>query len=415
MITRKIRPEELKRTLELFAIAFEFGADIDKSAEEVFEDISKNPKSREDAFWTERWATFEDDDKTMMSYIIDQPFPVQFDGNVYTMTGIGGVACLPQYRRRGGIRACFETSLPAMYRDGVAFSYLYPFSTAYYRKFGYELGCERLQYHIGLNFLRHFDVDGDTTLIDQDNLMLDDIKQIYRVWQNKYNMMIANEDYEFSWVGKSNPVKNQEFTYVYKSCQGKPMGYMTVKQINESDGRNLTCTRFCFTCVEGLKGLLNILIALGSDHAFATLEVPADADLSLVLPEWSMGAVSQKRYWSGMVRVVNVETVLKGARYLGDGSLSIAITDRQIMENNGIFTVSFQNGKATSVTRKEFSDTVTAGNADITMGINEFSRLIIGTCNTDSLPYMANVVVNAQSPAIAQVFYKKPNLILEYF
>lgn len=409
MIIRKIKPEELKRTLELFAIAFEFSDDLNKSPEETFKDITENPKSREDVFWGERWAAFEDDDKTMMSYFIDQPFPVQFDGNVYTMTGIGGVATLPQYRKCGGIRGCFEAALPAMYQDGVAFSYLYPFSSAYYRKFGYEMGCERLQYHVRLSSVKHFDVSGNCSLVEPGNLMLDEIQQIYRVWQNKYNMMIANEDYEFSWVKKSNPVKDQVFTYVYKSKNGEPMGYLSVKQIIEPDGRNLQCTRFCCTCPEGLKGLLNVLIALGSDHEFATFEVPADVDLTLILPEWAMGSVSLKKYWAGMVRVVNVETVLKGARYHDDGTLSIAVTDKQIAANCGTFVVTFTDGKAVSV---EKSDTAAP---DISMGINEFSRLIIGTCDDSSLAYMDNVTIHNDVPGIRQVFYRKPNMIAEYF
>lgn len=409
MIIRKIKPEEFKRTLELFAIAFEFSNDISKSPEEVFEEKSKNPQSREDAYWGERWAAFEDDDKTMMSYFIDQPFPVQFDGNIYTMTGIGGVATLPQYRKCGGIRGCFEAALPSMYENGVAFSYLYPFSTAYYRKFGYEMGCERLVYHIRLEGLKHFAVSGNSSLAEPGNLMVDEIKQVYHAWQNKYNMMIANEEYEFAWTLKSNPVKDQVFTYVYKSADGEPMGYMSVKQSIEPDGRNLECTRFVFSTVEGLKGLLNILIALGSDHAFATFEIPADADLTLILPEWSMGCIDLKKYWSGMVRVVNAETVLNGARYCGSGSLAIAITDKQIAANCGTFVVKFENGKAVSVTKDA------AATPDISMGINEFSRLIIGTCNTDSLPYMDNVTVHNTSACIDKVFYKKPNLILEYF
>ena len=409
MIIRKIRPEEVKRTMELFSISFEFANDMKKSAQEIFEEVSTTPQSREDYFWTERWAAFEDDDKTMMSYFIAQPFPVHFDGQIYTMTGIGGVATLPQYRRSGGIRKCFEAALPAMYDNNVTFSYLYPFSSVYYRKFGYEMGCEKLQYHIELSYLKTFDVTGKCHLVEPENLMLDDIKEVYRVWQNKYNMMIANEDYEFAWVLDSNPVKNQEFTYVYKDENQKPLGYMTVKQVNEADGRNVQCTRLCFTCVEGFKGLMNILKALGSDHRCATFDVPADVDLTLLLPEWSMGAVSQKRFWAGMVRVVNVEKVLAGTRYIGDGSISIAIKDAQIAANNTTFQVTFKDGACTNIIK---DDSI---NADICMGINEFSRLIIGTCDTASLAYMDNVTVHNSTATLDQVFYKKPNMIVEYF
>lgn len=408
MIVRKIKPQELKRTLELFAIAFEFSDDTDKSAEEVFEEISKNPKSREDVFWGERWAAFEDDDQTMMSYFIAQPFPVQFDGNAYKMTGIGGVASLPQYRKRGGIRGCFEAALPAMYREGIAFSYLYPFSTAFYRRFGYEMGCEKMQYRVRLNSMKHFQVSGNCSLVEPGNLMLSDIKQIYHVWQDRYNMMILNEDYEYAWVEKSNPVKNQEFTYVYQSGTGIPMGYMTVKQVKENGVRNLECTRFCFTCVEGLKGLLNVLIALGSDHHYAALALPMDIDMSLIFPEWADDAATAAKYYSGMVRVINVEAVLKGARYVGSGRVLISISDKQIEENNGVFEIVFRDGKALSIKRVNEE-------ADVSMGINEFSRLIIGAGDVKSLEYMDHVTVHKNVETLGQVFYRKPNMILEYF
>ncbi len=409
MIVRKIKPEEIKRTQELFAIAFEFGADISKSSKEIYEDILKNPESREDFYWTERWAAFEDDDETMMSYFIAQPFPVQFDGNVYSMTGIGGVATLPQYRKGGGIRACFEAALPAMHEAGVAFSYLYPFSTAYYRKFGYEMACERKQYHIQLSALKHYPVAGNCSLVEPGNFMLSEIKEIYKVWQAKYNMMIANEDFEYAWVNKSNPVKDQVFTYVYVSEDKTPKGYMSFKQASEPDGRNLQCTRFCFTDIEGLKGLLNLAMSLGSDHGYVTFEVPTDVDMTLVIPEWSMGAGSVKTSHCGMVRAINVETVLRGARYQGSGSLKVQITDKQIAANNGSFFIEFTDGQASNIIK---DDTLSP---DIAMDINAFSRLIIGTCDISSIEYMDNVTIHSSLDMIGKVFYKKPNLIVEYF
>ncbi len=409
MIIRKVKPEELKRTNELFAIAFEFGEENDKTAQEVYEEIINNPKSREDVYWGERWAAFEDDDTTMMSFFIAQPFPVNFDGATYSMTGIGGVASLPQYRKRGCIRGCFEKALPAMYEDGRTFSYLYPFSTAYYRKFGYEMSGTKMSYHIRLDAIKYYNVNGNCTLVEPGNFMRLDIQQIYKVWQSKYNMMIVNEEYEFAWVEKSNPVKDQVFTYVYRSETGVPKGYVSFKQVNEEDGRNLLCTRFCFTDTEGLKGLLNLLMSLGSDHSFATFEVPEDVDLALILPEWAMGASSCKKRYDSMVRVINVETVLKGAAYQGSGSLVIEIADKQIVANNGRFFIEFQDGRAKQV--KQDMEAL----ADISLGINEFSRLIIGACDVQSLEYMEHVTVNSDLSKLAKIFYRKPVFIAEYF
>ena len=409
MIIRKIRPEELKRTTELFSIAFEFANDNEKSAMEFYEDICSHPTSRDDVFWSERWAAFADDDKTMMSYFIAQPFPVRFDGQTYTMTGIGGVATLPQYRKCGGIRKCFEAALPAMYENGITFSYLYPFSSVYYRKFGYEMGCEKLQYHIRLSSIKSFAVSGNCELVEPAHRMLEEIKEVYREMQNKYNMMIVNEEYEFAWVLEADPVKKQEFTYVYKNEQGTPLAYMSLKQSNEPDGRNRCCNRFCFTCAEGLKGLLNLLISLGSDHAYATFELPTDVDITPLLPEWSMGAVSVKKLPAGMVRVIHVENVLKGAAYRGDGCIALAIHDAQISENNDTFRVTFQNGVCTGVERTPFSK------ADICLDINDFSRLIIGACDISAFPYMEQVTVLRPEAPFEKMFFKKPNFIAEYF
>ena len=407
MIVRKIRPQELKRTMELFAIVFGFPNDSNKSAEEVFEEVSKNPRSRDEKFWSERWAAFEDDGQIMMSYFAVLPYMVQFDGKEYKMAGIGGVASLPQYRRRGGIRGCFEAALPSMYQDGVAFSYLYPFSTAYYRKFGYEMGCEKMQYHVRLSSMERFETSGSIHLLEPGKLLPEEIRQIYRTWQENYNMMVINEDFEYAWVGRSNPVKDQEFTYVYRSGTGIPMGYMTVKTVHEPDGRNLNCTRFCFTCGEGLKGLFQVLLALGSNHEYVTLTLPTDVDMSLFFPEGSSGASARKLY-AGMVRVVNVETVLKGARYIGSGKVSISISDGQIKENNGVFEVAFQDGRAVSVQK-------VCGNGDVDMGINEFSHLIIGNGDVRSMEFMEHVIVHKNKEALGQVFYRKPNMIMEDF
>ncbi|MDF2538689.1 MAG: hypothetical protein K0S76_1710 [Herbinix sp.] len=408
MIIRKIKPEELKRTNELFAIAFECETDNIKSAKEVYEEVLSNPTSRGNVNWSERWAAFEDDDRTMMSDFIVTPFPVNFDGNRCTMTGIGGVATLPQYRRSGGIRACFEAALPSMFEDGVAFSYLYPFSTAYYRKFGYEMCCERLRYYIKLSAIRTYPVDGTCHLLEQGNIMLDEIKQIYEVWQNKYNMMIINEDYEYAWVSKSNPAKDQCFTYLYKSKAGVPKGFMTFRKEDDASGRNIRCSRFFYTDKEGFQGLINLLYTLASDHNYGIFELPTDQIITPLFPEWSMGAGRCEKVFWGMIRVINVEKVLQMASYKGDGSIVIHITDAFIPQNNHKFYVHFKEGKADTVT-------ITEEPADISLGMNDFSRLIVGAYDTNALDYMEGVQINASLDKIAKVFYLKPNHITEYF
>ena len=136
MIIRKTRPEEGKRVNTLFAIAFE-------------QPMENGPGEEPGVT---NWGAFEED--TMFSTFAVTDFTQFFDGNQVKMGGIGGVASLPQYRRAGGIRACFQKALPILYREGYVFSYLYPFSTAYYRKFGYESCVQRYLAVLDLRQLR---------------------------------------------------------------------------------------------------------------------------------------------------------------------------------------------------------------------------------------------------------------------
>lgn len=408
MIVRKIKPEEFKRTEEIFSIAFESAMDNSKSANEYYQEVISDSQSREAYYWQERWAAFEDDDQTMMSYFVATPFPVHFDKHNCKMIGIGGVATLPQYRRSGGIRACFTAALPDMYAKGASFSYLYPFSTAYYRKFGYEMCCERFQYKILLSAIPNTKLEGSCILVEPDHCYLEDIKKIYETWQNQYNMMVINEDFEYAWVLNSNPAKDQIFTYVYKSKAGIPKGFMTFQLEQNGYERNLKCKRFFFTDREGFQGLLSILHSCCSDHLYATFELPTNLNITPLLPEWSLGAASCQTHYCGMVRVINVKQVLEMASYHGTGSLVIDLQDDYIEQNNGKFLVEFENDRAKNV---RTTDTP----ADISIGISDFSRMIVGACDTSALEYMSTAKIFTDMNSLSKVFYKKPTLITEYF
>ncbi len=415
MIIRKIRPEEYKRVKQLCALAFEYPMDgCDLSPQETFDRLIQNPSSRGDIHWQERWAAFEDDDRTMMSSFLVIPYNVNFDGHTVGMGGIGGVVTLPQYRKRGGVRACFEKALPDMYEQGMAFSYLYPFSTAFYRKFGYELGCERTLCKIKLIRTPDYDIDGTFHLLEPDTNLTQDIRQVYDVWQKRYNMMTADEEFEFNWAKESDPFRDKVYTYVYRSAQGVPKAVVTYAPSKEEGDRELVfatldCTRrFWFTDVEGFCALIHLLKRLSADHSHITFYLPADVELGALMPEWSFLSVQRQQQLYGMVRVVNVEQVLKLAKMRGNGELVIEIKDRQIVQNNGRFAVSFCEGCENQVER-------TQKDADISLTIQDFSRLICGRYNIEDTFWLPDVKLHCAPEKAAKVLYRKPFYITRYF
>ena len=394
MIVRKVTPAENERVNQLFAIAFEMAP-----GQEPF--IGVDP-----AITT--WAAF--DGEHMTSTLSESFFHINFDGHACKMGGMGGAASLPQYRRHGGIRGCFEASLRDQYDKGYDFSYLYPFSTAYYRRYGYERCIQHMLVTVDLGLLRITDTEGHFCMTEAADPHTEAIKAVNQVWEQKYNMMVIHDDSFYDWTKKVAPARDLNFTYVYYSKDGSPKAYTTFHMENQPDGRNLQCSRFFFTDAEGFMGLMQIFKSMSSDHRFVKFTLPYGQGLEYLMPEWSMGAA----YWTvnnnaGMVRVINVPSVLKKAAYHGSGEVSLEIEDKQIAENNGIFTVVFEKGKAVSVEKTEKA-------ADMKLSMPAFSALISGAVDLQTaLDFIPGTQCLTDSKAPWQVFRKKPVMIVDYF
>lgn len=406
MIVRTIRPEEYKRARQLFAIAFDEGfPDSLLSPEQVLEKAVRQPQSRQDLFWQSQWAAFADDDRTMLSTFTAIPYRCHFDGHSLELMGIGGVATLPQYRRMGGVRACFEKALPDMYQKGAAFSYLYPFSTAFYRKFGYELGCQKLHYKLKLSVLPRMEVPGTFELLEPRADLEADILTVEKAWQWRYNLMILEEEIEHRWIAKADPFRDRAYTYVYRNAQGTPKAVVTFQTKMDAGDRCLDATqRFAFVDQEGFGALLQLTKRMEADYSHLLFNLPTDVEPGALLPEWSLGGVECHVWQYGMVRVIDAEQVLRCCRTKGDGDLVIELSDGQIEANNGRFHLRFCNGKTTSVAKTEAA-------ANVSMTIQEFSRLICGRYDMEDWMWLPDAHCFCAPEKAARVFYRKPLMI----
>ena len=395
MIVRKTQPQEARRVNEVFAIAFE----------QPLQNCPADPENQKVC----HWAAFSDAGD-MMSTITISDFQMQFDGHACPMAGIGGVATLPQYRRMGGIRGCFEAALPDLYKKGYAFSYLFPFSTAYYRKFGYESCVQKFGWTVNLSLLPAFQISGSFVLAEKSHPMAAEIRSLDRLWGSRFNMMVQHAPEDYRWAEEADPAAKQEFTYVCFDLENRPNAYATFRLASEPDGRNLVCSRFCFADKAGFYGLMSLFKSLSTDHAHVKFQTPAIPALQYLLPEWSLGAVKWDLLHSaGMVRAVNVRTVLELARYIGSGQITLQIHDPQISENSGRFHVVFADGKAVSVEN-------TAAEADVVLNISTFSALIAGVCSwEDARLTFSGLEVKRENPCLRQIFYRKPLMIADYF
>ena len=93
--------------------------------------------------------------------------------------------------------------------------------------------------------------------------------------------------------------------------------------------------------------------------------------------------------YEGAARILDVEKILEATVYPNEkGSFSIKITDNQIDKNNGVFTVSYEDGECTI--QKESSTEF-----DIALDILGASRIILGRegLTLDEISYISNVEI----------------------
>lgn len=404
MIVRKLREDELKRGAELSALAFEYALEGAELAPEAFaRRLIEHPGDASDVHWDSRWAAFEDDDATMMATFCVIPWRANFDGHEVAMGGVGGVATLPQYRRRGAIRRCFEGALADMYARGMTLSYLYPFSNAFYRRFGYELACDKVRWRLKLDGLPGANAAGRWRLSEPGNDLSAHIRAIDLRRNARYNCAVFGGDTEYRWAAE-NPFVKRDYTYVYFGESDAPSAYACVRA---RPGEDLNCVRSAFSDRCGLEGLLALFRRFAADHSHAVLDMPADADPRALLPEYSLGTVERTVIQWGMARVVNVERALSLARMKGEDTLRVAVTDGQIPENNGVFEVRFAPGAENGVRKTDAAP-------DVALTIQDFSRLILGCGDLDP-DWQPDVQLYCDVDRARQVFYRKPAYIAQYF
>ena len=406
MEIRKIRPEEYLETRKIFAMSFEFATTLPTTNSELIERLKTAPTSNTEQHYMERWAAFADDGK-MFASIATIPFTVRFDGQEVGMCGIGDVCTLPAYRRGGAIRKIFDQALPEMFEKGQLFSYLFPFSTAFYRKFGYELSCDTVTYTVALDAIKKRSTNGYVKLYEQPE-DLPDFQAVYAQFAAALNLSVVRDDTLWRYrLGNSDPVKDAQYSYLWYNDAGEPKAYMTYHGVWDGPRHIMDVGDIAFLDMEGFYGLCDFAASFTSHYSHLRFTLPSSMPILHAFPELSQGKLERTLGARGMCRVVNAQEVLKRARYRGCGAFTVQVVDDQIAQNNAVFAVQFSDG--------ETQVTITDVPADIVLPIQEFSRMITGVYDLADAQLLPGVKIRDNRENLKKAFYHKPTFIAEFF
>ena len=411
MIIRKINSNELMEARNISALCFHWEHDTKElTPEEYFEKEMSNPPTFDSVNWQNTWGTF-DENSNMMGCLNIADFMVEFDGASYKMGGVGGVCTYPQYRRQGVIRGIFTKALPELYEQGYAFSYLYAFSEAFYRKFGYEPACHSKGWVFQMDTIPSAAYEGSFQIY-RDKRDLKDFEIAYEKFATQYNMCVHRNEYDWKNLTQANPFLGKKSAFLYRDAKGEAAGYFIMNKVEEDGMQILHLSEIVFDSFETLKALLSFAKSFQSDYEAVRFRAPSILELRYFCTDYSQSQSKINLFQNGMARVVNVKKVLEGAKYIGSGQVSLRIIDPIIKENQKNYQVEFAEGKCVQIKDTEFNPKTAV---DISMTINQFTNAILGMYDIRDFEYMDFELPYKNEEELKKVFYKKGCWINNFF
>lgn len=346
-----------------------------------------------------------DEQGNLLSAMMQIPYEVRFCNHTVKTVGIGGVVTDPVARSRGAIRAIFEHDLPRHYQEGYVLSALYPFSYRFYGKFGY----------IWAKFGRNYTIPREALRSD-----LRRAEEIIRVLPGEedqgmaeiYEQYIADKDFAFlrtesMWKERRSgtPWESLKHAYVLR-IGGKPVAYWIGKMSKTDDGAILNMQDLAWTCQAGLEAVFAMIRGM-NEVGEIRLQARSGFEPALLCNEaWD---VTAREECQGMVRVVNAERALAllPAPVL-PGSLTIEVTDDQIAENCGRFTISC-DGYSLTVARDDQAP------AELRCDIRGLSALVVGRHRfADAVEIGLAELVSAKKERFAAMLFAERRLHLNW-
>jgi predicted acetyltransferase len=291
-------------------------------------------------------AVFEDG--RIVATAGERPFTQWFGGRELEMTGIWGVATVPERRRTGLATAAVTHLLREARGRGEPLSALYPATLRPYRRLGYELAGWYTEHVVRLDDLPHGGGGPVPVEVYEQERDLEDVRACYRRAMAEHNGPVDSRD-ERWWPERV--MANTEVGKIHRAVVARgPEGVEAYASfVQEADPGDLdpafraNCTHLIATSLEGYAALLDYFRGFrGLGQALRFTGPPADP-LAMLVDEQRVKPVWSFRW---MLRLLHVPNALEQRGYPPvDGEALFSIEDPQFHENHGPWRVRAVDGK----------------------------------------------------------------------
>ena len=324
--------------------------------------------------------------------------------DIRTVGGIGALAIPPEHRGQGYARALCREVCREYRTDGVGLVTLWPFSTPFYRQFGWATANDRYRFDLSPGLLPGHDPEGRYRRLDADDwgrlgtvaaLSRDGVTLSMRrseAWWRERTLA--------GWTGGAEP-----FVYGYER-DGDLAGYLvyTVGDGDEDSERTLSVSAFAHVDRETHRSLLAFLGRHGAQIDRIVFDRPTTSRL-LDIAE-NPDAVTCERLPGPMARLTGLGPVAALDWSGLDRPPVVAVEDPLLTATDGVFALS-ENG----VEPRDGVD------PDIETDIGTLTQLYLGRYDPATAEAVAGLDVrtDAVRGVLAEVFPGRPVYLEAFF
>ncbi|MFB3897512.1 MAG: enhanced intracellular survival protein Eis [bacterium] len=345
--------------------------------------------------------------KHIVSIIQILPYEIWVGGKVIPMGGIGGVATRADSQGKGYAGALMTDSVRDMREHKQWTSILYPFSHAYYRKFGWELCGHRLVFReFKQDAIRPFDEKKLVRFCEPEK-EIPLLDKIYTQYAKKYNLTVKRT--KLLWTQKIDQImKDKGQGYIIED-KSEGIGYMLCTHNRIEFGHECMIKEFACLNLTAYKAFFGFLQQMPNNISRFQIHTPSYPVLWKYLREpFSCRITSEPVF---QFRVVDVQKAVELRGYPEDakGKITFSIKDDCGKWNEGPWKLELESGKAKL---SKTSDT-----PEFSCTIQTFSELYSGYRVADDLTADGKLEISSLSklPFLKSAFFDRTTHIMDYF
>ena len=344
------------------------------------------------------------------------PLMMRINGALIPMAGVAGVACLPEYRRRGYVGALLQRALMEMHERGEQLSALYTPHIALYRRFGWAISARNLRYSFAPKDVKTTIPPPTTGRFRR--VTVDEwpaLNELYEQYASDRNCLIFRpEDWwrrrVFGWEHEIADAA------VWEDGEGRPRGYVVYyTRVAQPPDRpwpqsRLWVRELVTQDAEAYVALVNYLLS-HDIHDRIEWSVSADEPILSLLDD--PHRVHIEAWSSLMLRIVDVAAALRMRGCLPqteERRFTLAVRDKVLPWNDGTWRVE-ATGESLSLEPHD-------GPADLSLDANVLAPVFNGHLSIREAARAGLVEVSddAALDAAAAVFsVSRPPFCLDYF